>query len=170
MKRRRRSGYSLLELVVTTSLLGITVGAISLLMRSSVATWDAIESDQTRLDEAHGVVRHFIRSFRQANSVLSITAANDVNGIISLKNVDGKTCTWRRSGTDILYSIDTQTNNTLASNVTELSFVGLMADGVTPTVVPAQIRSVRITVRVSLNRASNAERVIRCVAWLRTKS
>ena len=167
MKRRR--GFTLLEVVVTIGLMSITITSICLLLRSSAATWEAFDSDHGRLEEAHHTVRHFIRGLRQADSVVSITASTNTSGSITLNDVDGSPITWTRVSNDIQYTSTVSAANVMASNITELSFLGLKADGVTPTVVPTEIRSVRITVTVALDREAGSSRTIRCAAWLREK-
>lgn len=167
MKRRR--GFTLLEVVVTIGLMSITITSICLLLRSSAAMWEAFDSDHGRLEEAHHTVRHFIRGLRQADSVVSISAATNTNGTITLNDVDGVPITWARVSDQIQYTSASSAGNVLASKITELSFLGLKADGVTATTVPDEIRSVRITVTVALDREAGSSRTIRCAAWLREK-
>ena len=165
--RKRRCGFTLLELVVTTSLVGITVSSIAILLRSSVATWDAYESDRSRLDDAHGVVRHFVRGLRQASAVTAISASTVTTGTITVTTVDGLTANWSLSGSSLQYTVN-GVNEQIASNVTAFTFVGRKADG-TEATVPSDIRSVQIAVTVQLDRDANNSRTIRSSAWLRVK-
>lgn len=165
--RTRRRGFTLLELVVTTSLVGITVTAIATLLRSSVATWDAAESDRSRLDAAHSVVRHFVRGLRQAQAVTAVSAPTATNGTITITTVSNQTASWSFASGRVFYTQAGVTEE-IANQVTELSFNGLKGDGTTAT-DPADVRSVRITITVSLDRDVGNARTIRSTAWLRVK-
>lgn len=164
-----RRGVTLLELVVTLSLMGLVVAAIATLLRTSTATWTAIDADQTQLSSAHGVLRHFIRNARQAYAVTSITAPTTTHGAITLQMPTGDEKTWWCDGT-ATYVGAAGSNNLLAESISELSFIGLEKDGVTPTTTPEDVRAVQVTITVGLDREVDNARTIRATAWLRTRT
>lgn len=163
-----RRGVTLLELVVTLSLMGLIVAAIATLLRTSTATWTAIDADHTRLSAAHGVLRHFIRSARQSYAVTSITPPTTAHGAITLQLPTGDEKSWWCDGA-ATYVSSGGADNLLAESISELSFIGLEKDGVTPTTTPEDIRAVQVTVTVGLDRDVDDARTVRATAWLRTR-
>lgn len=169
-RSRRSRGVTLLELAVVLSLMGVVLTSLVALLRCSAATWEACDSDHTRLEVAHGVIRHFVRGLRQATAVEAITTPQSVAGDVTLSTLDGHEIRWRLdSNTQTVSFLVDGSPSELAQPITELSFEGLKADG-TPTQVPAEIRAIRAMITVSLDRDQNQTRTIRCTGWIRTKS
>lgn len=166
---RRRRGMTLLEMAVTISLLTVVITAVAALLRTTANTWDAYDSDHSRIEAAHGLARHFIRSFRQVSRVTSITTATDTNGMLVVTTSSGGSLAWFYTAEQAYYRVD-GVDHLLADNVRELSFQGFKADGVTATENPDEIRAVRISVTIQLDREVDNERTVRCTGWLRTKS
>ena len=62
----------------------------------------------------------------------------------------------------------TSANNLLATGITELTFVGLKANGSTPTTQTDLIHAIRCTMKYTLTRPSGTTtETISCTAWLR---
>ena len=166
---QRRTAVTLLELVVTLSLMGLVVAAIATLVRTSTATWTAVDSDHVRLSSAHGVLRHFIRSARQAYAVTAITAPDTAHGAITLQSPAGDERVWSCDGVAAYVTSAGSSPSLLAESVTHMSFLGLEKDGVTPAQAVADIRAVQMTITVGMDREVDGERTVRATAWLRTK-
>lgn len=162
----RRSGFSLLELVIATAIMAALVTSVTVLMRSGQAVWDEHDSDVAKLESAHATVRHLVRHLRQSVAVSSITAANQTAGSISVVSSSGATNTWTRTGNSVYFGSPTA-NQLLAEGLTGLQFTGYRADGTTVSATPAEIRSVECVATVQLNRNTSPTRIIRCRAWLR---
>ena len=161
-----RKGMSLLELVIATAIMAAIVTSAAALLRSSQTVWNTYNSDVAKLDAAHAVLRHIVRELRQCWSISAMTPAAQTTGSLSAVKGDGSTLVWTKSGSDVNYGVSTATN-LLASDISELRFTGYAGDGVTATMTVGDIRSVRCTAVVLLDRDTNATKTIHCRAWLR---
>ncbi len=166
MRSRRRGGFSLLELMVTVTLMAAIVSSATMVLRSAQTAWGAHASDQARLDSAYATLRHITRTVRQAESVIAISAPSDASGSLSVLLSNGQTVVWDHAGTNVMYGVGSP-SSLLAAGVNELSFTGYEADGTTPTTVPADIQSIACTVTVALERSASPARTIRTRIWLR---
>jgi len=163
---RQPRGFSLLELLVAASLMASIVTAATMVLRSTQTSWTMHASDQERLSSAYGTLRHITRAMRQAESVTAISTAGDLSGSLTALLSSGQTVVWDHSGTQVNFGVNTPTS-LLADGVSELSFVGYKADGVTTTTTPAEVQSVLCTVKVNLQRSSTPTRTLSCRVWLR---
>lgn len=161
-----RRGFSLLELLVAATLMATIVTAATVVLRSTQTSWTAHASDQANLDAAYATLRHLTRNLRQAEAITAISTAGDLSGSISALLASGQSVVWDHSGSQVTYGVGAPTS-LLASGVSELSFVGYKADGVTATTAPAEVQSVVCTVKVSLQRSSTPTRTISSRIWLR---
>jgi type II secretory pathway component PulJ len=167
MSIHRRNAFSLLELLVACSMMATIVTAATMVLRSTQTSWTAHASDQENLDAAYGTLRHITRGVRQATAVTAISNASDLSGGLSVVDPLGQTVVWDHSGTTVNYGVTTA-NSLLATGVSELSFVGYKADGITATTVPVEVQSVVCTVKVSLQRSSTPTRTLSSRIWLRS--
>jgi prepilin-type N-terminal cleavage/methylation domain-containing protein len=165
----RRRGFSLLELVISCSMLAVLMVAVGGVLRTSRQAWEAHESDYTRLDALHSTVRHIVRYVRQADAVSEISLASDTSGRLGLVLVDGSTVVWDHdsSTSKVNYGVTTPTN-LLADNITTLKFTGYKADGVTTTTTPGLVQNILIEASVTLSRESGATKTISSWAWIRS--
>lgn len=164
--RNRQSGFSLLELLVATTLMASIVTAATMVLRSTQTSWTMHSADQQNLDAAYATLRHITRSVRQADSVTAISAPADLTGGLTVLLPSGQLGVWDHVGSQVNYGINTPTS-LLAYGVSELSFVGYKADGITTTTVPAEVQSVQCTVKVNLQRAATPTRTLSSRIWLR---
>jgi prepilin-type N-terminal cleavage/methylation domain-containing protein len=164
--KHQREGMSLLELMIATAIMAAIVTAAAGLLRTSQTVWNTYNGDVAKLDAAHAVLRHLVRELRQCWSISAITAAGNTNGSLSAVDGDGLTHVWTKSGSNVNYGISSA-NHLLATDLSQLTFVGYQGDGTTTTTVVAEIRSVQCSAVVQLDRATNATKTIRCRAWLR---
>lgn len=159
---------TLLEVLLTTALLATIVTAVSIVLRSSYAAWQAQEGDSIRLQSLHASLRHLVREIRQASEVTAITAASNSAGSISLLMHDGATHVWARdAGTNEIRFGVGSADHLLGEEITALRFTGYAADGVTATTDVDAIHAIRCTATTVLPRDTGGERTVSCWAWIR---
>jgi prepilin-type N-terminal cleavage/methylation domain-containing protein len=163
-----RRGMTLLELVIATTMLTVVMATISVVLRTGRQAWEAHEADYERIEAAHATLRHVLRRARQAREVVSVSPNTDDSGQLSLRMADDSIEAWDHDENTqtVNYGITTA-NNLLATNVTGLRFTGFQANGTSVTVVPAEIRALRIEVTVQLPVESGTRRVESWV-WIRS--
>jgi len=165
----QRSGMTLLELILATTLLSALVAATGIVLRTGHAAWDAHNGDAVRVASANAVLRHVARRVRQAQAVTNISLPSDTSGTLSLSMPTLETYVWDHSDVDDQVSFGVSTaDSVLAEEITELSFTGYEADGVTQTTVAGDIHSVKCHVSVQLPRDTGGARSVSCMAWLRS--
>ena len=84
-----RRGMTLLELVIASTMLAVVLASVGVVMRTGRLAWEAHSNDYTRVEAAHAVIRHIVRSVRQAARVDSVTPSVDDSGRLALKLTDG---------------------------------------------------------------------------------
>lgn len=170
---RRRSGITMLELVVAGSMLAIVMTSLSVVLRTSRQSWEANDSDAGSLQHAHAVTRHFVRQGRESLRVEAIAAdGSDV----TLGMRDGTTVRWSYVAstadgmTDVVMveSSATGGKSPLAHGIHNLKFTGYQADGFTPAVKVEKIRLVKISADVLLDRNNSAKRTVSSNVWIRS--
>ncbi|MCA9249066.1 MAG: hypothetical protein KDA42_18215, partial [Planctomycetales bacterium] len=142
---------------------------VALLLRGAFATWQAHESDLTRVESGQATVRHLVRRIRQSQSVVSVSAPATTAGTLALLMPSGDTYVWaRNSGTNqVLFGVGSATD-LLAENISELSFECFGADGTTATTVVDEIQLIRCTAKVDLPGNAVGSRTITCNGWIRS--
>src|SRR5205085_594377 len=104
------------------------------LVRTANNAWLRHRDDTARRREATMAMQHIMRRVRQATRVTAITTSGDVVGGLTLLASGGTSAIWaRNSGTNQVLYGTTSASNLLATGITELSFVGLKANGTTAT-------------------------------------
>ncbi|MDX1962086.1 MAG: prepilin-type N-terminal cleavage/methylation domain-containing protein [Pirellulales bacterium] len=167
-ENKKRRGLTLLELVISCSMLAILLTAMSTALRTGRQAWEAHQGDASRLEAQHGVLRHIVRQARQATSVSAVTAEGVTTGSLSLKMPDQSIVTWSRDSANQVWYGTGGAIEPLAADITHLSFTGYKADGQTTTTVPAEIRSLRISVGVQLPREVNGAKTLFSLVWIRS--
>jgi prepilin-type N-terminal cleavage/methylation domain-containing protein len=163
----RRTGFSLLELMVATAIMAALMTSLVVIVRSGYGVWNAQESDINIAENAHAVLRHFVREMRQATSVSAISAPASTTGNLSFTTAAGGTRTWSYSGGQVLYNNGTSTQ-LLAPSINELTFVGYEPDGTTQTTTVDEIQVVKCTVKVTMTQGGGVTRTESCRAWIRS--
>lgn len=165
---RRRRGMTLLELVLASTMMTVVVTSVAMLLRGVHVAWEAEEGDLRRLEAAHATLRHIVRQARQAQSVAAITAAGNTAGSLSLSMPSGAVFVWARDSATNQVKFGTgAADQLLAEEITQLSFTGYQADGVTATTTLGDIRAVKCQIGVELPRETGGSRTVTCWAWLR---
>jgi prepilin-type N-terminal cleavage/methylation domain-containing protein len=164
----RRSGFSLLEMMVATTIMATLMASVVVVLRSGYAVWNAQEADIDRLENAYGVLRHFAQQMRQADSVTAISDPSDTTGDISFFSAGGETRSWSHDGAQKEISFNNGiSSGLLARSIDALAFTGYEADGVTETTVVEDIQVVRCAVQVTLPHGAGVTRTVSCRAWIR---
>lgn len=166
---RPRPGFSLAELTAATAMMAALTTASFVLVRTANDAWHRHRDDAQQRGDALAALQHIVRRVRQAAQVVEISAADDPSGRLSLQRADGTTETWDHDAGARRISYGTLAPaDPLVDGVDQATFIGLAADGQTPSVDPASIHAVRCVLRYPLNRPAGAtDETISCVAWLR---
>ena len=164
----RRTGTTLLELILATTLMAGMVAATAVVLRTGHVAWEANQADAVLISAGNATVRHIVRRVRQAESVTSISDPADTSGSLSVVMRSGETMVWSHDGSarQVLYGVGSA-DSLLGQDISTLSFTGYRADGTTQTTVPGEIQSIKCRVSVELPRASGGTRTVSCWAWLR---
>jgi len=174
MKARNRAklcGFTLMELIVTTSMLAITATATMVLIRTSYNGWSRHAEDLERRSVGLAVLQHVTRHVRQAQQVVNVSAGTNPSGTLSLLDPQGQTLVWQHNAAtnQVFFGIDSPANSLLANDVTELRFSAVDETGTTTTTELEKIRSIVCTTKVELSRPTGIQEVENtCRAWLRS--
>ena len=151
--KRKKLGFSLMELAVITAMLALVATATMTLVRTAHTAWNRHDSDQSQRQQAVAVLRHICRQVRQAKAVMAISAASDNSGTLSLLMPTGEIYMWDHVGAtkQVNFGIGTA-DSLLAHDIEELSFQAIKVDGVTPTTEVGLIHSITCTIKFNLTR------------------
>jgi len=167
--QERRTGFTLLELIVSTAMLAMLATACMMLVRTSYTAWNRHEDDHAQRQGGLLVLQHIARQTRQSRAIMAITAASDNSGSLSVLTTDGRLLVWEHNAAtkEVLYGEDTATS-VLATSIEELTFVGIKVNGIEPTTETGLIHLVECTTKVNLTRPTGIKAVTAsCRAWLR---
>jgi prepilin-type N-terminal cleavage/methylation domain-containing protein len=165
-----RRGFTLVELMGATAIMALLTTSSFVLVRTAHNAWTRHRDDCERRREAIATLQHLTRKVRQATAVTAISTAADTSGAITLSMPGGTTAIWdHNAGTNqVLYGTVTPTN-LLANNITEMTLVGVKADGTNTTTTPDLIHAIRCTVRYTLSRPTGiVTETVSSAAWLRS--
>jgi type II secretory pathway component PulJ len=160
---------TLVEMIAATAIMAtLTVASFSL-VRTANNAWLRHRDDSATRREALAAMNHLVRQIRQASRVTAISTAANPAGSLTLLMTGSATACWiRNAGTSqVLYGTSTPTS-LLATGITELSFVGLKANGSTATTQTDLIHAVKCTIKYLVPRPSGAvTETLSSTAWLR---
>jgi len=153
---KSRKGLTFIELLLVVSIIAIVGTAGVLSFRSGRTTWGSSDKQTQVIQSAVVGMEKVSRELNNSPGLTSISNNEIRFKVLRDKNNVGNYIEWfarlKRVGNDLKY-LEKSTNaaldndndlNTLASPVTSLSFIYLMADGVTQTTVPDEVKSVKI--------------------------
>ncbi len=164
-----RSGLSLLEMMVATTIMATLMTSVVVVMRSGYSVWNAQEADIDVLENAYGILRHFAQQMRQAESVTAISAPSDTTGDLSFLSATSTTRSWSHNGGPQEVSFNNGVSSgLLAKDIDALSFTGYEADGTTQTTAVDDIQVVKCSVQVTLPHGAGVTRTVSCRAWIRS--
>lgn len=167
-QNKHRTGLTLLELIIATTMMTMLMVSVSAVLRSSRVAWDAREADCSRLESAYGLLRHLVRWVRQANEIVSVSSPTNTSGYITMRLPSGDVYAWRHDSTGkaVYFGIGSA-NDLLAENIESLTFEAFKADGVTPTTDVDAIQCLRVTVGFRLPRDTGSARLVRSWVMIR---
>ena len=168
--RRRRSGFTLVEVIAAAAIMATLTTASFALVRTANDAWRRHRDDMLQRGQAISTLQHIVRRVRQAREVTAISAQGDMSGNLTLQMADGTFAMWDHNGGagQILYGTTAPTG-LLAEGITAANFVGLTANGLGTTTDVSKIHAVRCTVDYALSRPSgNVTETVSCLAWLRS--
>lgn len=163
----RQRGFSLLELLVTVTIMATLMTSVFVVLGTGRSAWEANDTDQTRLETAHAVMRHIVRHVRQSDGATAISTSSDTSGTLSVRMPSSQVYVWDHSAAQVSFGVDTA-SDLLGENITELNFVGYEADGITTTTTADEIQSILVTVTVSLPRSAGATKIVQSWVWMRS--
>ncbi|TWT35496.1 hypothetical protein KOR34_03880 [Posidoniimonas corsicana] len=159
---------SLLEVMAAAAITGTMMTSSVVLLRSSYAVWQAHDADHEQAENAHAVLRHIVRTLRQATSVTSITGPAENAGELTLTLDSGDTVAYTADapGGVWYWTYPGPVSSALAPDVDSLVFTGLEADGVTLAADPIDVQLVRVTATIGM--PAGGSRTVSCSAWIRS--
>ena len=167
-----RRGISMLELVIAGSMLAGVMTSLSVVMRTARQSWEISESDSGSLHQLQAVVRHVVRSTREAQSVVAVGSGG---ASMTLKMRDGSTMQWGwKNAQEGMPNVVTMNSSQLASpvvlarNIRSLQFEGFEADGVTQVGDAADMRLISVTATIQLADAATSIRTAHSKVWIRS--
>jgi len=169
-RNKRRTGFTLLEMAVSVTMLATLATSSVVLVRTSYTAWNRHEDDTRAQRAAASVLRHLMRNTRQAVAVSAISVASDTSGTLSLSMSNNDLLVWDHDAStkEIRFGTNSATE-LLARNIEEFTLVGLKMDSSTATTEVDLIHSVRCTVKFNLTRPSGTVlKTVSCQAWLRS--
>jgi type II secretory pathway pseudopilin PulG len=167
---KRRRGITLLELVITSSMLAVIGTSLGLVLRTSRTAWETNDSATALQQHAHAVVQHFVRNAREAYKVIAITAT-----AVTLETRAGEQLTWshQASGPDgrtnvvmVRFSFS-GSQYPLAYNIRNLTFAGYKADGVTATTVASDVKIIQVNATVEQTDSAQLLQTAASRVWIR---
>lgn len=161
-QRAHRQGVTLLEVMTAVTLAATMMTSSFVVLRSSYSSWLAHEADMDRASNASAIIQHFVRHFRQSESVSAIAAS----GPLTVLREDGSQLTWSLSGTDVSLQVDSGTAHPVASDIQTLTFEGYEADASTVTTKAEDVHAVKVSLTV--NQPAGGTRTVSSFTWLRS--
>ena len=169
---------TLLELVIASSMMALVMTTVMVVLRTGRQAWDAHEGDYVLVESAHATLRHIVRQIRQAEAVADIDEVDTISSQLTLQmpaeDPDPVTCVWlhQHGNEEVAYdryvgAVGTPTD-LLSPGITDVTFTGLEANGLTATADETKMQCVRVDVVIELPRTPKLRRTISSHAWIRS--
>lgn len=154
--RKNNSGYTLIELVVSTVLIGIVASLLVYIMASIMGVLGDNRVRKQLLMDGYNATSKFVREFELVENESDLLLGYS-NQIQFITNIDGTyyTITYLISGTDLFRTVGTGSPVLISTNVTgQFEYYTKNHTSIpTPIMTSSQLRSVR-RVRLVLNMFS----------------
>jgi len=144
VRKKGRLGFTLIETVVSMSILGTLLLSVNMFMKPATDLWVLQAFKDSSGHEARLALLRIVRELNQIRNDQSVLIAESSR--IQFINTSAQTVTIQQTGTEILLN-----NVVLAQNVTALEFTywGYDHSGiVTPSVSPADTDIYRVGIRI----------------------
>ena len=167
-----RSGFSLLEMVISMTLLSIVMSAVTVVLRTSREAWEAHEVDHVRIRTAHASVGHIVRAVQEASEIVTVTTGVPTNTRLTVRLSDGDTLTWQHDASrkQILFTQTSVSSSpaVIAENIETLEFQPFRVDGglFQPGMID-RAQEIEVSVGVLLPREAPVSRRAASRVWLR---
>lgn len=142
MKKNHPKGFTLIELILTMTLLGILLAASSVAFQPVLDSWATVGSRQEAADEANYSLNRVLGELAQIRDKNSITAATSTN--LQFTDINSNSIRFWVSNGNLM-----RNNDVLARNVQNLAFTYYDVNEnviATPTVSPSATNIWRIRV------------------------
>lgn len=146
-----REAMTLLETMLTMSMLSV----IALLSAQAVFTtrtaWDIQDQRSEMFQHLGGLLGHVTRQVRMSHSIVTLSDPAVTSGFLSITLPDDSVVKWAHDGVDFVvrYGADPPTE-LLATGIDSLKFECFELDGLTTTIVPGDVRMIRVTASATL--------------------
>ncbi len=166
---RGRAALSLLELITAAAVCSSLMTASLVVVRSSHGAWQAHEAEAEAADQVYSVLRHVVRTLRQAQAVNAITGPADNAGELVVTTAAGDQVAYSLTGSGVVeyWHTGATINTKLAHGLTGLTFQGLATDGVSDAATPEDVQAVRILAAYN-SGFGDGNRTVTCIAWMRS--
>ena len=149
MKRR---GFTLIELIVVITIVGIIAGVVGFVLFGAVDAWTFRFKRAGLLSDGRLAINRMVREIREVKDLTSVITANTSQ--FRFKDTDDTDITYSLNGSDLDRTEDAATN-TLAENVSTLSFTYYDSNGSaisTPVVSPSATDIRRVLIDLTLTK------------------
>lgn len=150
---RRGRAMTLLETVLAMTLLSMIALTGAQAVRMSWQAWDVQDRRSDMLQQLGGVLTHITRLTRGARAIVSVSGPTETSGNLEITLPDDSVVKWYHDSIDstVRYEIGgVNPGELVATGIDSLKFECFQIDGVTPTVVLADIRMIRVTTSVTI--------------------
>jgi len=142
---------TLLETLLALSLMSVISVLGAQIVRTSWQAWDIQDRRSDTLQHLGGALAHVTRQLRMCRNVVEVSDPGDTSGYLAITLPDDSVVKWAHDSASqvVRYGSDPPTE-LLATGIDALKFECFEIDGVTPTIVPADIRMIRTTASVTI--------------------
>lgn len=180
-----RVGLTLLELIIASAMIAVVMTSVSLVLRTARTSWEASDGDYSSMHHAMTVARHFVRQCREGRMVHELGAGGKS---VTVQKSSGEILRWEYSASDssvtLVYlqptvtvplgtaipvsSMNVVNKVPLAYEISDLSFIGYEADGVTTTTNPEDMQLLEIRLTVPTPSKSTPMTTLSSHVWVRS--
>ncbi len=146
----RKKGFTLIELIIVITIIGIIAGVVGYILLGTVDAWTFKANRNDLLWDGRLAVNRMVREIREIKDLTSVTTASSSQ--LRFTNINNNSITYSLSGAGLNRTKD-GTANILAQNVSSLSFTYYDSGGAsiaTPAVSPSATNIKRVRVNLTL--------------------
>ena len=155
--------FTLIEILFVVALVAVLLAVVYPYFRAMNVGWQSVDRRAEVIQNARVGMDKMVCILREATGFTSVTAAGDADGRIVFLDKDGDTKEFKKYNdgvNDMLGYVRGGSTSELAGPIASLKFTGYESDGVTTTVVAANIRSVEMELIVSDSEGEVSDQTI----------